>query len=104
MKTTVRLKSIKFKILRKNVQLEVYQSAIIRDLTYFLEEKDMWIVHLTIHLETGAGKDSTVEGNLSIEVKELISVPINSTVSATPDGNGEFSFDISFELPKVRRL
>lgn len=86
---------------RKTVQLEVYQSAIIRDVTYYLEEKESWIVHLTIHFETDS---KTVEGNLAVQVKELLLVPINTTMSAIPDENGEFSFNISFQLPKVRNF
>lgn len=62
----------------------------------------MWIVHLTIHFETGVEKDTTaVEGNLTIEVKELLVLPVNTTLSAMPDENGEFSFNISLQLPKV---
>lgn len=87
---------------RKNVQLEVYQSAIIRDLTYNLEEQEMWIVHLTVHFETDAEKEpAAVDGNLTVDVKGLLELPINTTVSAIPDENGEFSFDISFQLSKV---
>lgn len=86
---------------RKDVKLEVYQSAIIRDLTYHLEEKDLWIVHLIIHFEAGVDKESAVEGNVTIELKELKIIPINKTISAIPDENGEFNVNVSFQLCKV---
>lgn len=81
----------------------MYQSAIIRDLVYYLDEsEDVWIVHLTVHLETQRENTSeAVEGNLTVEVKELLVLPVNTTLSAIPDKNGEFSFNISFQLPKV---
>ncbi|KAG4075854.1 hypothetical protein HA402_003680 [Bradysia odoriphaga] len=88
----------------KKVQLELYQSAIIQDLTYYLDEsKEMWFVHLTIHFETESENNSTtVEGNLTVEVKELLVLPINTTLSALPDENGEFRYNISFQLPKEK--
>lgn len=83
----------------------MYDSAIIRDITYHLDEKEMWVVYLTIHFETGAEKNaSIVEGNLTIEVKELLDSPINTRISTTPDESGEFSFEISFQVPKVSTM
>lgn len=90
------------KIRRKDVKLEAYQSATIRDLTYSLEETEMWTVHLTVHFEASVEKDSTaVEGNLTIELKELLVLPVNATISAMPDENGEFSYNVSFQVAKV---
>lgn len=87
---------------RKDVKLELYQSAIIRDLTYHLEENDVWIVHLIIHFEAGAEKESdAVEGNVTIELKELQLIPVNQTISAIPDENSEFTVNASFQLTKV---
>ncbi|KAJ6639178.1 Beta-mannosidase [Pseudolycoriella hygida] len=81
----------------KNVQLEVYQSAVIRDVTYNLEEKDLWVVHVTTYFESDF--ESAVEGSLTVEMKEF-SFSSHVSVSVVPDENGECNYNLSFQLPK----
>lgn len=63
----------------------------------------MWIVQLAIHFETESSSNSAaVEGNLTVEVEELLVLPVDTVISAIPDENGEFTYNVSFQIPKVR--
>lgn len=50
----------------KPVQLELYNSAIIRNVTYELVNHDeAWLVKILIHLEMGRSTNSQIEGVIS---------------------------------------
>lgn len=82
--------------------LELYQSAIIRDLNYrLIETNNSWIVNLTVYLEAGVGiaDDRTVQGHLTVHIEDLATTTRYVTVQRTK--NGEFAVYFLLEIQKV---
>lgn len=84
--------------------LEVYETAIIRDLNYRLQETDnSWLISITVHLEAGVGitKPRTVQGLLTVQIEDVTDATAKRYITIQRTKNGEFSENLSLEIPKV---
>lgn len=81
--------------------IEIYDQAIIRDLTYILEETDdHWLVHSKIYLETGTTNNIPLKGELSVELVG-ISNKLIRIIELESLESGEITKTISFPVSKV---
>lgn len=79
----------------------MYQSAVIRDVTYSLEEEvDTWLVEVTVYLETISGP-SVVKGYLSMELVGLTSLKWVVECKSSEATTDECVQSQSFRIPKV---
>lgn len=84
--------------------LEVYETAIIRDLNYRLQETDdSWLIFITVHLEAGVGikEPRTVQGLLTVQIENVADTTKTRYITIQRTENGEFSENLSLEIPKV---
>lgn len=93
-----------FVLIRKPVVLEVYDTAIIRDVTYSLKSlDDYWQFDLNIYLESGVGSQSirSFEGYLFIEWIDLPEIPATEKhVLVSKSNVDSFKEAITFTVPK----
>lgn len=94
--------------IRKSVTIEIYETAMIRDVTYVLEElDDTWRVNVTVHLESGVQVKNprTLKGTITVDLINVLEQPITKQICVTQNYKGELSIsDISFEVKKVNNL
>lgn len=84
--------------------LEVYETAVIRDLNYRLEGTDTsWLIFIRVHLEAGVGKADprTVQGLLTVQIENVADATTKRYVTIQRTKTGEFSENLSLEIPKV---
>lgn len=84
--------------------LEVYETAIIRDLNYRLQETDnSWLISITVYLEAGVGiaDPRTLQGFLTVQIEDVADATSKRYITIQRTDNGEFSENLSLEIPKV---
>lgn len=78
----------------KDVQLEIYDIATIRDTTLDMELKDhKWNVRFQVYLETGVGS-SMVRGALEILIAEINGSRVAKSINNQSDGRGELVVEL----------
>lgn len=89
---------------RKPVVLEVYDTAIIRDVTYNLRSlDDQWQIDVTTYLESGVGAQSprSFEGYLFVELTDVADVvPIQQHVIVSKSKLDQFKAKVTLIVPK----
>lgn len=89
---------------RKPVVLEVYDTAIIRDVTYALNSiDDYWQFDLTVHLECGVGSrpSRSFDGYFIIDWIDIADIPtIERHVIISNLEDDTFNQTITFSVPK----
>lgn len=84
----------------KGVQLEVYDVAIIRDTTVFMELKDnAWKLRFQVYLETGVAS-SRVKGQLEILLPGINNSRVTVQIDKQSDENGELIADLDVTVPE----
>lgn len=84
--------------------LELYETAIIRDLNYHVQETDnSWLISITVHLEAGVGLEDprAVQGLLTVKIEDVADATTKRYITINRPTNGEFSEKLSLEIPKV---
>lgn len=89
---------------RKPVILEVYDTAIIRDVTYNLKSmQDTWQLDITTYLECGVGLQSnrSFEGYLSVQLIDVPTIPpVVQHVLVSNSTDDQFKTTVTMNIPK----
>lgn len=86
---------------RKPVVIEIYNTAVIRDVNYALRLSDnTWFADVKVFLETQVDSADGVsfDGYLTIEITDLLDVPIRSQISVRNLKSNEFKHIESFNV------
>lgn len=88
----------------KSVKLELYNTAIIRDVAYEVEDiGDIWKLNVHVYFEMGLLKDSGTTGELSAELLVTGTDPIREVIPdivVDTNSNGEYMKSIELKVPK----
>lgn len=89
---------------RKSVILEVYDTVIIRDVTYALKPiENKWQIDMDVYLESGVGSElpRSFEGYLFVDLMDVSGIPIIQKHVLVSKSNADtFKEHISFTIPK----